>query len=79
MSELILRCGCEDGGDCTKITICQAESFIEELEAQVDRMRTAHKTFAASVALLPVKSEEREIGMSWLRFFEQALQEKDDE
>ena len=35
MSELVLKCGCEDGGDCTKITICQTESFIAELESQL--------------------------------------------
>src|SRR5210317_1684959 len=44
----IPRCGCEDGGDCTKTTVCAATNHseelqerIEELEAEIERLREA--------------------------------------
>ena len=37
------RCGCENGGDCTKTTVCAIESAVEDatesLQAEVERLR----------------------------------------
>jgi len=34
-----IRCGCEDGYDCTKTTVCAIQSAIEDKEAEIDALR----------------------------------------
>ena len=56
------RCGCEDGGDCTKTTVCAVESAVEYVQEEllpvveaacafVDLQREAHH--------VPVKNERK--------------------
>lgn len=37
------ECGCYHGLDCTKISVCHSETVIEELEAELKRMKGINK------------------------------------
>ena len=33
-----LRCGCEDGRDCTKTTMCHVQTAVEDYESEIERL-----------------------------------------
>lgn len=35
-----LICGCSQGGDCTHMSVCQAENFIEEMQERIDVLKS---------------------------------------
>lgn len=41
MSWDMYRCGCEQGGDCTKTTHCAIQSAVEDREEQIELLRKA--------------------------------------
>ena len=33
------RCGCEDGYDCTKTTVCHVQTVVEDYEYEIERLQ----------------------------------------
>ena len=39
-----MRCGCEDGEDCTKITVCQMNEALQEQAARIEQLEYENET-----------------------------------
>ncbi len=37
----MIRCGCEDGDNCTKTTVCAVENAVEDADTQSEDLKTA--------------------------------------
>ena len=60
------ECGCYHGLDCTKISVCSYETAIEELEADLTRMKQINKENGYHAAELQAQLAASELARSIL-------------
>ena len=58
MNDLI--CGCSQGGDCTRMSVCQAESLIEEMQERIAELEKLNKNLERQFVEDTAKIQELE-------------------